>query len=146
MNRSDYILFRYRPNKSQVNGFFDPADGNIYINEDLDKLHQELVYIHENQHRECFVSKCKCFKNTFWCEYHAFRAELKVLLEKKDGKYWCKYFDITVKSLIKFKTNTKNVEGWAEHFKALRKVCNLKDFRKVAIKYRYWIQIKKLLG
>lgn len=146
MDRKDYILFRYRPNKSKISGIFDEDDRLIYINEDLDKITQELVYIHENQHKKCFVNKCKCWKKLFWCEYHAFKAELKFLLEKDNSKYWHKYFVITIKSLIKFKDNANNIKGWKEHFKALKKVCNLKDFRWAAKKYKYWNRIKRIIG
>jgi hypothetical protein len=147
MRKKDYIVFRYRPNKSKVNGFFDEDDKNIYINEDLNMVHRELVYIHENQHRDCFIHKCKCWnRSIFLCEYHAFRAELKFLLEKDNSKYWKTYFVITIKSLIKFGTNINNIWGWEEHFKALRKVCNLKDFKKVASKYGYWLLIKSIVN
>jgi len=146
MDRGDYILFRYKPNKSKVNGIFDEDDGNIYINEDLDEITQELIYAHESQHKKCFNSKCKCWKKLFWCEYHAFRNEFKFVLEKDDSKYWDKYFTITTNDLNKFKNNVNNITGWKEHFKALKKVCNLKDFKKFAKEYKYWKQIKKIIG
>jgi len=53
---------------------------------------------------------------------------------------------ITITDLIKFKENVNNIAGWREHFKALRKVCNFKDFKKFAKKYKYWGQIKSIIG
>jgi hypothetical protein len=145
MKRGDYILFRYRPNKSKIDGLFDEEDRNIYINEDLGKICREFVYIHEAEHKRCFENKLKCWENLFWCEYYAFRAELNFVLEKDNSRYWHKYFTVTIKSLIKFKTNANNIKGWEEHFKALRKVCRLKDFKKFAKKYKYWKLIKEII-
>lgn len=144
---TNYILFTFRPNKLGINGFFEGDDGYVYINKDLDKISRELVYAHESQHRACFLNKCKCWKpkSDFLCEYHAFRAEFNFVLKKNTPKNWKHYFNFTIKDLIKFSKNGKNIKNWKEHFQALAKVCRLKDFQRFAKKYRYKKRIDKIL-
>lgn len=144
MRKKDYILFVYSPNKSNVFGFYDEDDNNIYINAKLNKMERELVYIHELQHKNCFKSKCKCWGITFWCEYHAFRTELNFALTLNKRKYWHGFFKVAIKELIKFKTHSEIV-GWAEHYKAKRKVMKLNECVKYAKKYKYWERIECLI-
>ena len=145
MIKNDYILFKYSPNKSKIEGMFDEEDGNIYVDADLPDCGRKLVYAHESQHRTCFYNKCTCYKSgsLFRIEYHAFLAELIfVVKENKDG-LWKYYFKGIQKELIKF--NNPSIEGWIAHFKALRKVCKLKVFIQNAKKYRCWKTIEKRL-
>ena len=130
---SMYILFRYRPNKSNIFGFFDEDDGQIYINEDLGKTHREFVYVHESQHRTCYKVGCKCWnkKTEFLCEYHAFRAEFRFALNKNSRRYWTAYFKGVIMELDKFRSN--KVRSWRAHFKALSKVCRFKQFQCIRI-------------
>ena len=139
-----YILFRYNPNPSNIYGFFDEEDNNIYINANLGKLDREFVFVHESQHKDCFHNKCKCWGTIFWCEYHAFRAEFNFVLKLNKQKYWRGFFKVSIKALIKFKTHPE-IGGWTEHYKALRKVMNLTECVKYARKYGYWKQIEDIL-
>ena len=144
MCKVEYILFTYEPNKSNIFGIFDEDDGNIYINSKLNKTERELVYIHEVQHRDCFNNKCKCWKKLFWCEYHAFKAELDFVFKLNKYRYWHCFFKIAIKELIKFKTHPE-IDGWAEHYKAKRKVMKLNKCVEYAKKYKYWEQIKEII-
>jgi hypothetical protein len=141
----DYILFKYRPNKSRIHGIFDEDDGNIYINEDLPKMGRELVYAHECQHRTCFYSNCSCYKKNsiFYVEYHAFLAELIFILKINSVQYWKYYLMGVIEELNKF--NNPDINGWLDHFRALRKVCKLKAFKEKAKKFNCWKKISKLL-
>ena len=145
--KTDYILFKFIPNKLGINGFFEEEDGCVYVNESLDKISRELVYAHESQHRTCFLNKCKCwkYKSVYWCEYHAFRAEFNFVLKKNISEYWKNYFNLVIKDLIKFRKNSKGIKSWKEHFQALAKICKFKDFQKLAKKYRYKKRIDKIL-
>jgi len=135
------ILFSFKPNKSKISGFFDEDDGQIYIDKKLGKIKKEIVYQHENQHRKCFNSDCKCYKKDtdFLCEYHAMRAEFNFIA--KNGVLVQKiYFKLVIKSLNKYL-----IESWKAHYQALRKVCKLKKFRFLAKKLGFWREIEKLL-
>jgi len=146
LSKTGYILFKYSPNKSKINGFFDEDDGNIYINESLSTLQKELVLVHETEHKKCYLNKCFCWKSKtdFWCEYHAFKAEFDFVLNKNLKKYWNIYFSIVIKDLNKFVKDSNNIHTWKEHYKALRKVCKLCNFIKFAKKYGYWKKINGL--
>lgn len=145
MNRNKkYILFVYKPNPSGINGFFDEEDNNIYINGKKSKLERDLIFVHENQHKECFNTKCKCWRTVFWSEYHAFRAELHFVLKVNKRKYWHEFFRVAIRSLIKHMKHLE-IQGWLEHYKALRKVLKLNECVKYAKEYGYWKQIKGLL-
>ena len=143
MNK-DYILFVYKPNPSNITGFFDEEDNNIYINEKKGRLERELIFVHENQHKKCFNTKCKCWGIVFWCEYHAFRAELNFVLKVNKRKYWREFFRVSISSLIKYTVHLE-IGGWPEHYKALRKVLKLSECVTYAKKYGYWKQIAGLL-
>ena len=144
MHKVDYILFTYKPNKSNIFGIFDEDDGNIYINSKLNKIERKLVYVHEVQHRDCFNNKCKCWKKLFWCEYHAFRAEFNFVLKLNKRRYWHGFFKIAIKELVKFKLHPE-ISGWTEHYKAKRRVMKLDECVKYAKKYKYWKQIKEII-
>jgi len=139
---NDYILVTYKPDKTKVSGFFDEDDENIYINSNLNKLTKELVFVHESQHKVCFKNKCKCQKNLFWCEYHAFRSEIDFIIDKNIKKYWVGYFNNVIYELKKFKDNDTTYKS---HFKSLAKVCRLKRFKKYAIKYKYLKRINSII-
>lgn len=144
MIRKDYILFVYSPNKSNIFGFFDEEDDNIYVNAKLNRIERKLVFIHESQHRNCFNKKCKCWGTTFWCEYHAFRRELNFVLKLNKRRYWHVFFKIAIKELIKYKTHPE-IAGWTEHFNAKRKTMKLNECVKYAKKYKYWEQIESII-
>jgi len=140
------IIFSFKPNKSEVSAFFDADDGEIYIDKKLGKINREIVYQHENQHRKCFKSKCKCWKKKteFLCEYHAMRAEFNFVA--KNGLLVQKmYFKITIDALNKYLKNMNKIKSWKAHYQALRKVCKLKQFRFLAQKLGFWKDIERLL-
>lgn len=142
----DYILFTFEPNKSKIEGLFDEDDGNIYIDKKLSSIGKQLVFAHESQHRTCFYSKCECWdkESLFWCEYHAFLAELIFVVKQNSKKYWDYYFKGFIKELIKF--NNPDIIGWLPHFKAMRKVSKIKVFQNNAKKYGYLETINKTLN
>lgn len=142
----DYILFRYYPNKSRVKGFFDDDDGQIYINKTLNKHDRAIVFAHESQHRECFITKCWCWKQktVFWCEYHAFKAEFAFVSGMDNHRYWHTYFKAVISGLTKYK-EAENIGTWMDHFRALRKVCRFKAFQEAADRYGYQERVNELL-
>lgn len=140
------ILFRYRPNLTEINGFFDQDDGHIYIRKGLGKIDKEIVYQHEMQHKICSDNKCFCWeqKSDFWSEYHSFRAELDFAL--RSNKIVKRiYLTGVIDDLIKYKKQGKKIKSQKEHYFALRRVCKLNRFKKLAKEYKYWNRIKKLL-
>lgn len=132
-----------------MNGYYDPDDNNhpVYINKDLDSKSKEVVYAHENQHRKCHLGKCFCWDcgTEFWCEYHAFRAEFKFALSKNTDKWWKLYFDGVIEDLKKFKRPKKGMATWPDHFKALVKVCHMKEFGAYANGYGYYTRIMDII-
>ena len=140
----EYILYRYYPNKSHVDGFFDEDDGNIYISKKLGKIAREIVFAHESQHRDCYNNKCKCWGRgtDYWCEYHAFRAEFRFVLRKNSKRYWKAYFEGVIRDLTKFKDTS--IRSWGAHFQALCKVCRFKAFQEAARRYGFQKSIEGL--
>lgn len=132
-----YIEFTFDPNPVEIDGWFDEDDGRVYIRADLDFTIQQLIYAHEDQHRKCFNSKCKCWKkkSDFLAEYHAFKAEFKCARLK--DTIWKQYFANVIRELRKYRRHWK--EHGREHFQALAKLCRTKKFREYAKKYG-WLQ------
>ena len=147
LSKTKYISFKYAPNKTKINGFFEEDSGNIYINKSLGTRQKELVFVHEMKHKKCCLDKCFCWESgtDFWSEYHAFKAEFDFVLNKNLKKYWVTYFNILIKDLNKFVENASNLRTWKYHRKALTKVCRLCDFIRFAKKYGYWNEIDSLI-
>jgi len=144
----NWIEFSYHPNKSKVDGFFDEEDGQIYIRKNQGRITKEIIFAHESQHKDCCENSCFCWVmvNLFWCEYHAFRAELYYVLDQNKSRIWNLYFQGVIKDLTKYYSLIDAVEGQIQHFKALRKVCKMKLFREFAKQYGYYTKIYKLCG
>jgi len=140
----EYIEFTLDPNPVEIDGWFDEDDGRIYIRAGLDRFVKLLIYAHENQHKKCFDSKCKCWKekSDLLCEYHAFRAEFRFMCE---GRFvcqvWKQYFANVQRELRKYRRLMKTTwkKGGREHFQALKRLCKTKKFQEYA-KYAGWLQ------
>ncbi len=128
------VYFRHTPDRSKIGGYFDEDDGHIYINGRASKVRQSLIIAHESQHKKCFDTKCKCWnsRNVYWCEYHAFRAELKYVAKKDKVRLWQAYFRSVINDLRKFQSKET---AYPQHFQALVKVCRLRLFGLYAQKY-----------
>lgn len=128
-NNDQVILFTYKPDKSEVHGFFDEDDRFVYLNVKLPRLERECVYFHELTHKKCFEAKCKCWRKTFLCEYHAYRGELRRVIETDNRRLTRAYFSVVNKAIEKMEANPT---VWGSHLKALRKLMRTKAFKELA--------------
>jgi hypothetical protein len=139
------ILFKYKPNKSKIDGFFDRTDGHIYIQKSLDKYTKEITYQHEKQHKKCFKTKCFCWtqESDFWGEYHAFKAELIYALNG-EKIVQIKYLQGVIDDLKKFRELGETNKSSKEHYVALKRICKLKIFKLLAQARGFWSELKEL--
>ncbi len=130
------VLFEFFPNELCCYGFFDETWDTIFIDSRLSKSGRELVYHHEKQHKTCCNLKCFCWsQNTdFWTEYHAFKAELDFALSSgiRIRKI---YLKDTYEYLNLLKKGKQNKDRKA-HYLALKRVCKLKRFIKLAKEFK----------
>lgn len=73
---------------AHISGYYDDADGVVYLSDGLGTYECEAVYYHERQHRICHQTGCKCWgkKSSFLSEYHAYRAEARDVFAKRNRK------------------------------------------------------------
>lgn len=123
-------------------GWFTPGDPHVYIDMRLSPFGRELVYIHEDQHRQCSDEKCFCHGrySHYWSEYHAFRAELQQVLAQGDAGF-THYYLRRVFELLRKRWNDPRCRT---HIRALSRVVKSEAFRSCArkhgfgSKWRYW--------
>ena len=122
------IEFTYNPNPTGVLAFFDATDKNIYVNSCLGFDAREIVIAHEEQHKRCFESKCKCWTdNVFLCEYHAMKACFEYVCTRSELRFL--YLRMTRNDLERYyKLWKKGIGDMREHYLALRKLCKTKAF------------------
>ncbi len=86
-----------------------------------------FTYVHENQHRECYLNKCKCNYDTYLQEYHAFKAELDfAYLNPEYRGYYVKILNAS------YKRFRKNPSTWKTHIKVVRNIRKSKKYKEVA--------------
>jgi len=143
----NYISFRYHPNKTETEGFFDRDDKRIYIRSSLSKCRKELIYIHEGQHKKCFESNCFCWEqeSDFWGEYHAFRAELKFAIVSEYEIIRRIYLSNIEPELERYKRLGETIISQRQHYLALSRLCKTAKFQQLAKEYGYWQQVRRYL-
>lgn len=146
MESPKIIEFQYDPNPSGIKGFYDEdVPGYIYIREDLSFITRNIVITHESQHARCHETKCSCFDlpSDFLREYHAFRAEFNYMYSKR--RIWM-CWNVYLKNILADLKRYRGNKVWLGHYKALAKVCRLKQFKEYAEGYESFKKIMKLVS
>lgn len=131
------ILFKYYPNKLKTAGWWEEdAKDYIFVNKRLSRITRKIILAHEEQHRKCYFNKCKCSKNDYLSEYHAYKAEFQYILDINKHKYWKAYFKNALDCLDRYITD-KSIPSHKWHLSAFKKFSKTKQFRKWAEKYGY---------
>lgn len=132
--------FRVKPGPSGDAGWFDPTQGLIFIDDTLCDTEKEIIYFHEDTHRDCLITKCHCWNKSMLCEYHAYRGELdRVLSSGKaalERYYLLRCLDFMVHNIDKAYSK--------DHVTAMRKVLRLKRFRALAKKHRLLLKFRRV--
>ena len=135
-HRDNCVLVKFIPDRDEAYGSFDEESGKIYISSRLSLLGRECIYLHELQHKKCFLKKCKCWKSDYWCEYHAMRGELNGVIASGSSRMKKAYLKSMKKSLVKYQANPKL---WKAHLAALKRVMKTKAFLSI-------VSFKEIMG
>lgn len=126
---------RIRPYKNPPENLIDaiawwPDENCIGVNlkvfNKLYKIEKRGTIRHELQHQTCCRSGCFCWKliNTFWQEYHAFKAEISYYCDNFTSRNKQQILDIIAVCLKRYSKIKDKV-----HYKALKKVLKIKRIR-----------------
>jgi len=120
--------------RGETSGLFDEKTGKIYIRSSLSLLERECVYLHELSHSECFASKCKCWRNDYWCEYHAMRGELRKVVARDSIRLTRAYLKNMRICVKKYQANRKL---WKSHLAAITLLMKTTTFKKLMSRVAY---------
>ena len=127
-HKNNCVLIKYIPDKGEAAGYFDPDNMKIYISTRLPLLEREVVYLHELSHRECYLKGCKCWKSTYWCEYHAMKGEIQKVLARRSKRLNKAYIKSVEREREKYR---KNPQVWGKHHAALKRLMKTELFKKL---------------
>lgn len=124
------VYVTFTPDEGEAYGWFDPeTPDKLYLNTRKGLCSREIVYWHENKHRQCHKEGCFCMKqdSDYWAEYHAFKEEFRRVSEPGQRKILqITYIKETLDDIRKYKAYPK---VYPKHFAALKKVTKLKAFK-----------------
>ncbi|KKN54813.1 hypothetical protein LCGC14_0588670 [marine sediment metagenome] len=123
------MYFEHLKHSSEVSGFYEEADGLIYIASGLGKYEKECVFLHERMHRICHQGGCVCWgldDDNYLAEVHAYTGEWEAVAAEDCHALTKAYFKSISSSLKKMEGDKK---AWTANLKALRKVMRTKKFK-----------------